>query len=117
MSLVSNREVAFVSVSITGCDFLYQSLELISRLYCNTTGSYGLVTSAMYAIGVEMMMGVMVIFEQFPIICFSFSFLNVFLAFSSTFVVVLYRSREHESCGRQPGYVRAHIESKLTKLF
>ncbi|XP_057766607.1 protein ENHANCED DISEASE RESISTANCE 2-like isoform X3 [Salvia miltiorrhiza] len=25
--------------------------------------------------------------------------------------VVLFRSREHESCGRQPGYVRAHIES------
>nr|GMD98353.1 protein ENHANCED DISEASE RESISTANCE 2-like isoform X1 [Ipomoea batatas] len=26
--------------------------------------------------------------------------------------VVLFRSREHGSCGRQPGYVRAHIESK-----
>nr|GMD97363.1 protein ENHANCED DISEASE RESISTANCE 2-like isoform X1 [Ipomoea batatas] len=25
--------------------------------------------------------------------------------------VVLFRSREHGSCGRQPGYVRAHIES------
>ncbi|KAH6824471.1 ENHANCED DISEASE RESISTANCE 2 [Perilla frutescens var. hirtella] len=25
--------------------------------------------------------------------------------------VVLFRSRDHESCGRQPGYVRAHIES------
>ncbi|PON94693.1 Rho GTPase activating protein [Trema orientale] len=26
--------------------------------------------------------------------------------------VVLFRSREHENCGPQPGYVRAHIESK-----
>lgn len=27
--------------------------------------------------------------------------------------VVLFCSREHENCGPQPGYVRAHIESKL----
>ncbi|PPR81244.1 hypothetical protein GOBAR_AA39476 [Gossypium barbadense] len=25
--------------------------------------------------------------------------------------VVLFRSREHENCGQQPGYVRAHVES------
>ena len=27
--------------------------------------------------------------------------------------VVLFRSREHENCGPQPGCVRAHIESKI----
>lgn len=27
--------------------------------------------------------------------------------------VVLFRSREHENCGPQPGCVRAHIESKM----
>ncbi|KAK6158504.1 hypothetical protein DH2020_005818 [Rehmannia glutinosa] len=61
------------------------SFELQSLL---DQGLYGLVTSAMYATGVEMMMGVMV---------------NV--------RVVLFRSREHENCGPQPGFVRAHIES------
>lgn len=48
---------------------------------------------------------------------FSFSFLNVFLPFSFYSAVVLFRSREHESCRRQRGYVRAHIESKFTELF
>ncbi|KAK6158393.1 hypothetical protein DH2020_005707 [Rehmannia glutinosa] len=50
---------------------------------------YGLVTSAMYATGVEMMMGVMV---------------NV----RGLFHV---HQLEHENCGPQPGFVRAHIES------
>lgn len=31
--------------------------------------------------------------------------------------VVLFRSREHENCGPQPGYVRAHIESEFCTLF
>jgi len=30
--------------------------------------------------------------------------------------VVLFRSREHENCGPQPGCVRAHLESTLRKL-
>lgn len=31
--------------------------------------------------------------------------------------VVLFRSREHENCGPQPGYVRAHIESEFCTFF
>lgn len=31
--------------------------------------------------------------------------------------VVLFRSREHENCGPQPGFVRAHIESNLQIVF
>ena len=32
---------------------------------------------------------------------------------SCYYAVVLFRSREHENCGPQPGYVRAHIESRF----
>lgn len=32
------------------------------------------------------------------------------------FAVVLFRSREHENCGPQPGYVRAHVESKYSAM-
>ena len=30
------------------------------------------------------------------------------------YAVVLFRSREHDNCGPQPGCVRAHIESKIS---
>lgn len=33
------------------------------------------------------------------------------------FAVVLFRSREHAICGPQPGYVRAHIESKSHDIY
>lgn len=67
----------------------------------------------MFAIGVEMMMGVMVsillviVFQ--PLTC-SFGELTKFSCYHA---VVLFRSREHENCGPQPGYVRAHIESEF----
>lgn len=31
--------------------------------------------------------------------------------------VVLFQSREHENCGPQPGYVRAHVESMCHKSY
>ena len=31
--------------------------------------------------------------------------------------VVLFRSREHENCGPEPGFVRAHLESKGSIFF
>ncbi|KAK6158470.1 hypothetical protein DH2020_005784 [Rehmannia glutinosa] len=56
---------------------LYHRLQLDWFPVSIPVSLYGLVTSAMYATGAEMMMGVM----------------------------------EHENCGPQPGFVRAHIES------
>lgn len=61
--------------------FLVSLKFLVYLLSCNTAGLYGLVTYAMYAIGVEMTMGVMVTFEHFPCLSTSFSFMNVLLAF------------------------------------
>lgn len=43
----------------------------------------------------------------------SFRNLFIFLSCFGSCAVVLFRSREHENCGPQPGYVRAHVESKL----
>lgn len=66
----------------------------------------------MCGIGVEMMMGAMVMYTA----CMTISLIDVYnlpIVFSLHGAVVLFRSREHENCGPQPGYVRAHIESKL----
>lgn len=64
----------------------------------------------MCGIGVEMMMGAMVICSA----CFLLiGIYNFPIIVSFHVAVVLFRSREHENCGPQPGYVRAHIESKL----
>ena len=81
-------------------------------------GLYGPVTFAMCVIGVEMMMEVMVsplqIYLCIELYAYFSSFRNFpFFYCSGYCAVVLFRSREHENCGPQPGYVRAHVESKL----
>ena len=40
-----------------------------------------------------------------------FLILEISMLHSCHYAVVLFRSREHEHCGPQPGFVRAHIES------
>lgn len=54
------------------------------------------------------------LFCLFP--CMNISLIGIYnfpIMVSFHVAVVLFRSREHENCGPQPGYVRAHIESKL----
>ncbi|AQK66288.1 Protein ENHANCED DISEASE RESISTANCE 2 [Zea mays] len=60
---------------------MYPVMDLLNTL----PGLFGLVIFVMCAIGGAMMMEAM--------------------------VVVLFQSREHQNCGPQPGFVRAHIES------
>lgn len=66
----------------------------------------------MYVIGAEMMTGVMVrssfSYLKFPLISQHCRFPRSVFCYGA---VVLFRSREHENCGPQPGYVRAHVES------
>ncbi|RVW61994.1 Protein enhanced disease resistance 2-like [Vitis vinifera] len=66
--------------------FTKEEYAVVFLLMLTVAGLCGLVTFAMCGIGVEMMMEVMV-------------------------NVLLFRSTEHENCGPQPGYVRAHLES------
>lgn len=68
----------------------------------------------MFVIGEETMTGVMVsiwFVISSPVFSCSVQSLTEFP--SCYFPVVLFRSREHENCGPQPGYVRAHIESQF----
>lgn len=74
-------------------------------------GLFGPVIFVMYAIGAVMTMGVMVWYlfhSKISTACL----LLVKVTLRFLFAVVLFRSREHENCGPQPGCVRAHIESK-----
>ncbi|RZC73944.1 hypothetical protein C5167_049424 [Papaver somniferum] len=87
---------------------------------CSWIGSLwlcGLVIYATCVIGVEMMMEVMV--SILPLLpsnkkqtsyCLS-EFSKYQFRNGCTCAVVLFRSREHENCGSQPGFVRAHVES------
>lgn len=54
------------------------------------------------------------------VMCFAFLFFfgvcNFPCFHCCLYAVVLFCSREHENCGPQPGFVRAHIESKSTEL-
>ncbi|AQK66279.1 Protein ENHANCED DISEASE RESISTANCE 2 [Zea mays] len=74
------------------CSFQYGSLveEPVMDLLNTLPGLFGLVIFVMCAIGGAMMMEAMVVI---------------------LFAVVLFQSREHQNCGPQPGFVRAHIES------
>lgn len=82
-------------------------------------GLCGPVTYVMCVIGGETMMEVMVsvFYDSFLLIVYLFSLLCFAVILSFIYIcycaVVLFCSREHENCGPQPGYVRAHIESKL----
>lgn len=85
-------------------------------------GLCGPATFVMSVIGAEMMMEVMVCVSilLFTLTFFPFSpQLNFPLFFFKLCLgaVVLFRSREHENCGPQPGFVRAHIESNLQIVF
>ena len=80
-------------------------------------GLCGLVTSAMYVTGVVMTMEVMV--SPLPLLLVqkldSLYYTSSFNYLSCSFCeVVLFRSREHANCGPQPGFVRAHLESKFS---
>lgn len=66
----------------------------------------------MCVIGVEMMMEAMVTFLVGLVATSIYYFIELTRFSSCDCAVVLFRSREHENCGPQPGYVRAHIESK-----
>ena len=59
-----------------------------------------------------MMMAVMVNIYLREICSLWVSFCCLFFNYFP-FAVVLFQSREHENCGPQPGFVRAHIESKF----
>ena len=76
-------------------------------------GLSGHVTFVMLGTGAEMMTGVMV--SACINICLIVKFLWCILTCQVYLLsaVVLFCSREHENCGPQPGYVGAHIESKL----
>lgn len=67
----------------------------------------------MFAIGVEMMMEAMVNVLE-PLFPYHDSCMTLSLIHHCYCAVVLFRSREHENCGPQPGYIRAHIESKFS---
>lgn len=112
----------------------------IRKLCVLPSGWYGLVIFAMCVIGVEMRLEVMVghsVFSWFSFCwyqlryiypCYKSKYRNCFplpklpywwtfishkLSLYSYYVVVVFRSREHENCGPQPGCVRAHVESEL----
>lgn len=76
-------------------------------------GLCGLVIFVMCDIGDEMMMEVMVNVLLVGTIHLLFCLLKLPCFLDCYCAVVLFRSREHEHCGPQPGYVRAHIESQF----
>lgn len=91
--------------SIVKFDFMYSQIHAVS-------GLCGLVTFAMCVIGVEMTMEAMVTLLWYLLATSIYYFIELD-RFSCYCTVVLFQSREHENCGPQPGYVRAHIESKF----